>query len=294
MVNPFLTDVLWTGPFMFWIRDLTHDNINLWRLVDCKIGRYLYDLGRFCSSAILVILCVEKCIALYFPFKTKNICTVRKAKWVTFIVVSILAIYNLHQFFMLSYSLRKKNGDKLCYPVSDIYRKISVITRSSLYSFGPFILMIILNGAIIFKFISAKLESSRHGTESTNQALSKHAMKGTTMVIAVSAAFIILTGPVAVVLVLQRAKVEPNRVFYAISGLLEYSNHTINGVLYCVVGSRFRKELSKILYCENKNLHSNNSNVTVTSTDCSVMTDTASPSVTSTDFTVMTDTASPT
>ena len=36
------------------------------------------------------------------------------------------------------------------------------------------------------------------GTESTNQALSKSANKGTTMLVTVSMAFLILTGPVAV------------------------------------------------------------------------------------------------
>ena len=73
-----------------------------------------------------------------------------------------------------------------------IFNKIDAV----LYSFGPFAIIGLLNVAIIYKFVKAKLESEHAGTnESTNQALSKSAMRGTAILITVSITFILLTGP---------------------------------------------------------------------------------------------------
>ena len=53
-----------------------------------------------------------------------------------------------------------------------IYNKLD----SFLYSFAPFVVMGLTNIAIIYKFMKAKMALKR-GTESTNQALSKSAMR---------------------------------------------------------------------------------------------------------------------
>ena len=66
------------------------------------------------------------------------------------------------------------------------------------YSYGPFTIMGITNCAIIYKFMMAKWKSRYNGTQSTNQALSKSATRGTAMLLTVSFTFIILTGPLAI------------------------------------------------------------------------------------------------
>ena len=63
--------------------------------------------------------------------------------------------------------------------------------------------MVVVNLAIIYKFMVAKWKSKQGGIESTNQSLNKAAMKGTTMLITVSVTFIILTGLTAVMYVVS-------------------------------------------------------------------------------------------
>ena len=58
----------------------------------------------------------------------------------------------------------------------------------------PFVLMVIASCLIIYKFMMAKWQARHGGTESTSQALSRNAMKGTAMLITVSVIFILLTG----------------------------------------------------------------------------------------------------
>ena len=84
-------------------------------------------------------------------------------------------------------------------------------------------------------------------TESTNQALVKSATRGTAMVVTVSVTFILLTAPAGVEYALKSMidldSIPEYRVFVNIT---MYLNHSINGILYCIVGTRFRNELLKI------------------------------------------------
>ena len=106
------------------------------------------------------------------------------------------------------------------------------------------------NSAIIFKFMTAKCKN--HSAESTNQALVKAATKLTTMVVTVSVTFIILTAPTAVNKALWNTiQISDNQMYRVFMNFTQYLNHSINGVLYCIVGSRFKNELRKI-FCRKK------------------------------------------
>ena len=188
---------------------------------------------------------VEKCFAVYFPLKSKTVCTVRTAKWVTGIVGVILAGYNILQFFDVESQFIKSNGYHVCIFLLDFWEILYAID-SALYSFGPSALMFITNFAIAFKFMKAKYKSN--STESTNQALVKSATRGTAMVITVCVTFLILTAPTAVYSAIPHVlPLSNNRSYQVFMNFTQYLNHSINGVLYCIVGSKFRNELLKIL-----------------------------------------------
>ena len=192
---------------------------------------------------------LEKCFAVYFPLRSKTVCTVRIAKWTTGVVGIVLAAFNVINFFSESDFIESLNQ----YRCSYIFLDPNVIfvlntVNSVLYSFGPFAIMFITNFAIVFKFMRAKCKSN--STESTNQALAKFATRGTTMVVTVSITFLILTAPTAVNLALWvNIKLSYNPLYRAFMIFTQYLNHSINGVLYCIVGSKFRNELLKLLFC---------------------------------------------
>ena len=104
----------------------------------------------------------------------------------------------------------------------------------------------ITNLAIIYKFSKAKLLSANNGTTSTSQALSKSSMKGVTLLVTVSIMFILLTGPSSVVYSITHY---PHLVVTGALNVMATLNHSINSVLYCIVGSRFRHELMDTLCC---------------------------------------------
>ena len=152
--------------------------------------------------------------------------------------------------------LDKISGNPKCIAVKEYWNiyLICYTVDSVLYSFGPFTLMFITNFAIVFKFMTAKCKSDHNSsTESTNQAIVKVATRGTTMVVTVSVTFIVLTAPsgveYAVKSLMDLGSVPEFRVLMNIT---MYLNHSINGILYCIVGSRFRSELSKLI-CSSEN-----------------------------------------
>ena len=196
---------------------------------------------------------IEKFIALYFPLKTKSICTVRTAKWASGIAGVVFALLNIYWFFV-TYAKESEDGRiTFCYFEDfflDIYFHINRLD-STIYSYLPLSIMGLANTAIIYKFVKAKLAAKRGGTESTNQALGNAAMRGTAILITVTITFLILTVPTNIILSIDFSTIpllEP--ILYCLVLL----NHSINGLLYCIVGTRFRKELIATLCCNRKKL----------------------------------------
>ena len=202
----------------------------------------MFRFGRHYSSMLLVLMSIEKCFAVYFPLKSKVVCTVRTAKWATGIVGVILAGYD-SVYFVAFDTLINSSGSKVCI-LNDQYRIVLFSVDSVLYSFGPLVAMLITNIAIVFKFMTARCKSS--STESTNQALAKSATRGTAMVVTVSITFLILNTPEGVKNSIPHLEIEKIPWYRVFMNITSYLNHSINGVLYCFVGTRFRMELCEI------------------------------------------------
>ena len=217
---------------------------------DCKLYKFLFFFCEHYSSALLVIMSIGKFFALYFPLKTRSVCTVGTARWVSGITALVFIDFNAQAYFI--YEAKTYSGSyHLCLyiRVPETYRLVFFRLNSVLYSFGPFVLMIIFNFAIIYKFLRTKYNNGTTDSQSTSQALVKSATKGTAMLLTVSFMFIVLTAPISISLAIS-TKVHP--IVHTVTSLLGYLNHGINGALYCIVGSRFRNELKKVFCCLEK------------------------------------------
>ena len=190
-------------------------------------------------------MCVEKLFALYFPLLAKRLCTVKTAKMVTLVTTCVYISYDFQCFF---------NFEDLGYFGCEIPNKSYDLFFSRfgsiLYSFGPFTIMIFTNAAIIYKLMSVKIKVAKGVANPAGQAISKSATKGTAMLIVVSIMFVVLTGPMAIAMTLNNLDLPWIQVP---SYIMQYVNHCVNGVLYCIVGSKFRRELFKILPCCRRN-----------------------------------------
>ena len=132
------------------------------------------------------------------------------------------------------------------------------------YAVLPIVVMILTNVAIICKLMEIKYKEMSH----TNESVSKSSTRGSVMVVTVSLAFIILTSPRAVDSALkQYISGYPFGSLFIIT--MMYINHSINRILYCIFGEKFRNEFLKIMPCCKKKIVRSRS---ISSSMCSVST----------------------
>ena len=234
--------LLWTGTFVEWFANLTNFKIIPSAWTDCKLYYFLWAYCGHYSSAILTIMSAEKFVALYFPLQAKRICNIKIAKWVSFVTACTFIIVEFYLLIVMKAGTNKF-GFKECtatpFSLTMVYYLDFVF-----YSLGPFFIMCIFNSAIIYKLIMIKCKDRFKDNHSVNQSLSKSAMKGATMLVAVSLTFVILTLPVCLV---YTGVISSTNVSLTVSLMMSTLNHSVNGFLYCIFGSRFRKELLRLV-----------------------------------------------
>ena len=128
-----------------------------------------------------------------------------------------------------------------------------VMLNTLFYAMVPISFMLLANAAIIYKLMVIKY----YGMSQSNESVSKSSTRGSVMVISVSLAFIILTSPRVVDNIIKLKFVTTSlRSLLVVS--MQYLNHSINGILYCIFGEKFRNELGKIiLLCQKKSRSGN-------------------------------------
>ena len=212
---------------------------------------------------------IEKFIVVYFPLKTKSICTVRTARIVSLVTASVFFPYDL-QFFLFTTNYEDSSGS-YCYYVnfpSKYWTILFGVVDAILYVYAPFLIMILAYSAIVYKFMLVKWRCRQGSEKSTSQTLSKSATTGIAMLFTVSLAFVVLTAPIMIV-----NAVWPNGIpllIFSVCLALEYMSHAINGVLYCVSGSRFKNELKLLLKCSQINSHNNIHTITSSHVNSSI------------------------
>ena len=207
-------------------------------LTDCKLTYFLgYFFSHF-SSAILVIMSIQKWHSLYFPLKAKTISTVKLAKKSSLVTFIIFFIFDSQYFFTTE--AQTKAGVQYCKPISEKYQEIYNQIDSVLYSFGPAVIICLVNSAIIYKLV-------RHGNKiNPSQSMHKALKQATLMLVTISITFIFLTFPVSIAYTLYDS---PSPLTFVVTALMGYLNHSINGFFYCMIGSKFRAELIKFVKC---------------------------------------------
>ena len=251
---------------------ITNFNVNLYHQPGwCQTFVYLTYVFSFLSVWYVVGFTVERYIAVRFPFKRGDMCTVRRARIVVVslalfaIVAYNFAIWTSGSFLMPSSS--PIAGQRLCYPI-DPWRnflKFSSNIDSIITLLIPFIAIAFLNVNIIYvithyrhqanHFMLHRVRSSNAQTQSTTLANSTN-VKVTRMLLAVSFTFLILNVPghfIRIYVFVQSFNdpyYRPSVLYYEFQRLwlyFSYMNYSVNFFLYSLCGKNFRMGLKSLL-----------------------------------------------
>ena len=223
------------------------------------------------SITLLVAMSAERFVAIRFPFWEHVHLTRRKSVQVIVgFAMAILAL-DVHNLFTRTMLVNATTGRKMClfsnsatvdmsYGVFHIY--IWPWIDASVYSFFPLTMLVVFNVLIIHSVRQRAAEmkqlsdaDTKPDTGTTKSGTEQHI---TTMLLSVTFAFIILTGPIAVTLILEKFWDPPTeahgsaiwRQWRTIVSNLTYKNHAINFLLYSLSGQKFRRELRRLLTCD--------------------------------------------
>ena len=153
--------VLWSGSLALWIAAFTKGDTNIFLWTNCKLGYFTLFFCREYSSALLTTMCVEKFLVVYFPLKMLKTCNVKAAKKICIAMALFFILYNIQTLIYYD-KVSTKFGSSCSPQFPSTYGTIFYYINAMLYSFVPFVTMILANCAIIYKFIAAKWRNTQN------------------------------------------------------------------------------------------------------------------------------------
>ena len=155
--------VLIFGCLNYWMYVTFNINLLAYSHVLCKSVSFLYYSMLHMSVWMVVVMTIERFIAVALPLQASRLCTVRRAKKVTLMLLFTIGCINLHFVFTHKVSVMLLPGkeDKYeyeCAPI-DVYQdflaQVWPWIDACFYSFIPMLLLVIFNLLIIHNLVKA-------------------------------------------------------------------------------------------------------------------------------------------
>ena len=247
-----------------WVKYTWDEDIRFVSNAACKIHWWLMYSSADMPVWILVTITIERLISTIVPHKSKRICTAKVARIVLIILPTMILLINCHLLYGFGrLEVDMDNGTKIipCAPLTAEYETFftDIWTWIDLCKFSlvPFAVLSVGNFCIIWSlFISGRRSKTQIAPTQASSAPKGNNKTSTMSVLLVclNVVFIICTAPVCVYFIGEPywiPKDVPRSVqlqdpWWAFVNILMYTNSTINFILYCLSGSKFRGELKKM------------------------------------------------
>ncbi|XP_074641421.1 galanin receptor 2b-like [Tubulanus polymorphus] len=263
----FMFVLAWADITVLMNRTIFHDILQVrlryqFSQIGCKIEGFVDRLAFPLSSWLLVLMTVDRTVAITRPLSAHRLCTAKRAFIQIITLVSALLIFNLSSTVWL-YKATKHIFWINCIPKSEskvLVDAYEAIVRS-LESYLPFLLITVLNGIMATSVRRAmKIQAEMTGAKKTNQA----GNRVTVMVVIVSVSFLLLMGPFSLSYILFTVGFDssndainyylshcdgPGPIFTVLKHIAESMvdlNYVINGYIYVATSSQFRSDIARV------------------------------------------------
>ena len=213
----------------------------------CKLAKYIVMSSRAISAWLVVVLTVQRLLAMSIPHLASVLSTRKQALISTaVIIVFVLALYS-YLFYVIEL------GSVYCYWKNGLDRERTLLNITDLlfYSLIPSVILGTCNSILIYMlFYSEELrkEATKNACRATSGAESRSI---TVILVLMSVSFIILTLPMTLYQVVYTIGFNPRiPILYPALYTLNLINHAVNFLLYCVSGPSFRAEIKDMFTCE--------------------------------------------
>ena len=255
--------VLNTHLSVLWVAHVFKYNLLPSTDAKCKIGSFLFNLSTDVAAWTVVIITVERALAVLFPLRAKVLCSRRfvAISWV--LMAAILTAINIHLIWLVNYQPfqgKHMTVHELCPMKTETkaerqWAAVWYWLNPFMSAFIPCVLIIGLNIAIIWTIIRQKKKHMVEGTKTI--APTAHSSDITRMLLTVSVVFCITMVPHSASPALLPTDMESRNAGVAavaqkdllivVFKFFFYLNYMINFMLYCFSGSRFRQAAKEML-----------------------------------------------
>ena len=264
--------VLYTGLLRQWLIYLFEYDVRHVSNAGCKIHIWLLYTSLDFSAWILIAVTLERVISAWCPYSAKTKCS---RKYATALVVAILIFLLGLNSHLLYGMVHKEQLDEStnatitskCVEINDKYGDFFNLTWPWIdlcaFCLIPFSVIVIGNGFILFKVIKSQRKTKARIVPSINtgetrpshRTTSKHSSM-TAMLFTLNMVFLVTTSPVSIYNIGYTHWVSDGThqtyasldLWWAIVNMLMYTNNSLNFLLYCLSGTRFRQEVKR-LFC---------------------------------------------
>ncbi|KAK7488983.1 hypothetical protein BaRGS_00019787, partial [Batillaria attramentaria] len=197
-----------------------------------------------------VIVMIGMTVERYLAIRASGWCTPRRARIAVVVICIITFVIDVHHLVIRQMSWNDVLQADVCTPVGEANQLFAFMIwpwiDGALYCYIPFASLVVLNVLIVQQMKSAR----KFRDTSTCKEQGDQSRQVTTMLLLVTCAFLVLIGPMAVIIVVERyywARNTPEEqaayhLTRVVCNNLSYTNHAINFTLYCLSGNRFRHE----------------------------------------------------
>ena len=218
----------------------------------CKLFNFASFVFPQLSSWILVNISIERFVAVYRPFKVKQLFTPKKAILGLCVITVLLLITNI-QYILISEMLNE-NGNIVCTRknIPLYWARFITWLDNLMYSIIPIVMLCLLNVLIVYHIRRVQVVRTDSNT------LTKQNVSVVRTVLTLTTTFIVLTLPICLssmvnqmTVAMQFEELDSNLLdAMHITFMIMSVNFCVNFFLYCLTGRKFRQELCIMLCCK--------------------------------------------
>nr|QVK45795.1 G protein-coupled receptor [Proales similis] len=170
--------VLINGCLNFWLYLYFGKTFLMFSVLSCKFASFALYAALHFSVWTVVIMTVERFIAVTLPLKAGILCTVKRAKLAILTLFAIIVLVNIH--FFVTHSLVEIQGQVGCLPESSwanyFMEGVWPWIDASIYSYVPLSLLIVFNVMIIHNLVKAsnKMDKMNEAKRASSTAHSNY------------------------------------------------------------------------------------------------------------------------
>ena len=250
--------------FTSWIKLLFDLDISAQNSALCKLVLFLLYVSGVQSAWTLVAMTAQRAVCVLLPHRANILCTVGKSKAI--VVSMVLFMAAMHTHLLFGFHVVTDEGGKRCTTRKDytpFFYEIWGWADMLIVSLLPWLCLAVSNSLLVWKLRlslrEAKLSLGSGQADRINDRKKKATSISITL-IAVSTAFLVLNFPMSLYQILSfiywmNGSVDILRYSrvayytYQISFPLWHANGCINFYIYCLTGSKFRREAKQTLRC---------------------------------------------